>query len=573
MLPDSTLYLSIGASYLSALGLARALRIQNKIFGAFLVLIAIGTAAQPITLLFGGAITRFLFLALCAAGLAFGAHFATKHASDWIPRLAQLGSRSKAMASLPRIVISLLASVALLFPFFPGNYHFESHDLVYLGWITNAFGALPLQGVVLDVAWPKSIAVSNSAGGYSVLYLLQFIEAPNLFEAQAAKVLLLFVSFYALFFKYLRAGSWASRAMVALVVSPLFISEIFYSLYVSNWVPVILLVYFGLDQIGEITGQNELRTWDAVWLLVLIGLSKSVLLPIAILTVASVFYRSHISWRHALLPSFVVIPLVLTWFLGPKSDATSGMEISLAGVTVSSSTKQLGYFDVQAWIWSFGGYPSWNVDYLIGTLGWNAFLGVSYWFSVGTLMWMLSKSFLLHGLLFHVVQRRMGRRAYLDPMTVWTLSSALLLLFARVGENYTVAHVSHIFLIFSASLFLLVPDLISRLLEKRKHAPRSRQLLGAICLVVLAFLPSEVFSTQLNQRERSATALTASSAWEQRSSLSVSQGFLDVSEVGYAKGQVIGALTGVRVQFQQDYSLEEGRSLLNDFVSHNSPRS
>lgn len=572
MPPDSTMYLSIGASYLAALGLASALRIQNKIFGAFLVLIAIGTTAQPVTLLLGGAITRFLFLALCIAGLAFSVYFATKHASDWIPRVAQQGSRSQEIATLPRIAISLLASMALLFPYFPSNHVFESHDLVYLGWITNAFEALPLQGVVLDVAWPRSIATSNSSGGYAVLFLLQFLEAPNLLEAQTAKVFLLFVTFCALFFKYLKAGSWASRAVVALVVSPLFISEIFYSLYVSNWVPVILLAYFGLDQILEIRGQNELRAWDAIWLLVLLGLCKSVLLPIAILTVATVFYQSHISWRRALLPSLVVFPIVLTWFLGPKSDATSGMEISLAGVTVSSSTKPLGDVDLQSWIWSFGGYPSWNVDYLISTLGWNAFLGVSYWFSVGTLIWMLSKSFLLHGLLFHLVQRPMGERAYLTPMTVWTLSSVLLLLFARVGENYTVAHVSHIFLIFSASLFFLVPDLISRLLEKSKHAARSRQLMGALCLVLLAVLPSEVFTTQLNQRERSATALTASSAWEQRSRLSVSQGFLDVSEVGYAKGQVIGALTGVRVHFQQNYALEEGRSLLDDFVSHSSPR-
>lgn len=67
--------------------------------------------------------------------------------------------------------------------------------------------------------------------------------------------------------------------------------------------------------------------------------------------------------------------------------------------------------------------------------------------------------------------------------------------------------------------------------------------------------------------------MTAATAWEERSNLSVAQDLLDVSEVGYAKGQVIAALTGEKVRFQQEYSQEGGRSLLNDFVSHDSPRS
>lgn len=183
-------------------------------------------------------------------------------------------------------VISSIVSLTLK-DFFPTNYIYSEHDLLYWSWATN-FHNINYSGTIQsEIAWPLALTSYHLLSGMVLGYLNYFSPLQNLSGVILIKFA--FITFLISMLLTSLANKERSKIFkfVLLLGLPLllFRQELSYNLLISNYLATLItLIIFWVMFEAKLDKKNSL----IALLFLFMGLSKFILLPIC--TVISLFF-------------------------------------------------------------------------------------------------------------------------------------------------------------------------------------------------------------------------------------------------------------------------------------------
>jgi hypothetical protein len=458
-----------------------------------------------------------------------------------------LVNRIWAPTSRQNIVTIFVSSIltAWLFPVF---FTFESHDLIYFGWLPSLFTGHPL---AVDFAVPMQMGITNSMPSLFLVSLANPFTSPIFLDFIALRAWLVLL-FTFLILKRISnypgvSGSSKLRLASALgLVLLIWGGEWAYTMLISSFIPAIGLALIALSLL------SGSRNPPTIFLLFsLVAVSKAPIIAISLLTL--VFLTSAKIWRPSLATFVYSLAIisgsVATWFLGPKGPSSNDTAFSVTGFSLNSSEPGLvissRLFD---WAASFTGLAGWMVDYPMSLLNSVIFSGSRTLLISATALsitWMLSKYFLTYFFVRRNLPKTISRN--LAPLDIWAAGALFSILFVRNGESLTLGHQAHAFILLSVPLSILVAHYL--LTHKTKIIPRKKNL-GTLTLVTLLCLLGLVStSSPMTYRASSTSAISLSQALYEHSEKNLDDGALPTDRTRYSRLQVIAAITNTKFAF------------------------
>lgn len=448
---------------------------------------------------------------------------------------------------------TLLLSFILTAWLFPIFFIFESHDLLYFGWLPSLFTGNDL---AVNFAVPMHMGATNSMPSLFLVPLANPLASPDFldFIELRAWVVLLFT------FLILRrmlhfstdTGSRGLRLASALgLVLLIWGGEWAYTMLISSFVPAIGLA---LITLSILSGGNRRSTLFILFSLV--AIAKAPIIAVSILTLGFLAYSKH--WRPDPLTFFqsgvIILGSIVTWLLSPKGTSSSDTAFSLMGLgyknTESGFEISLRLFD---WAASFTGLAGWIVDYPMSFLYSTMFSGTRIFLVSATafsIIWLFSKYFFS----FLLLRRKLFRTnsSTLSPLDVWAAGALFSILFVRNGESLSLGHQAHSFILLSVPISILAAYYL--LTQKTKLIP-TKQNVGAITLVATVCVLGVVSaSNPIAGRSSSYSAISLGQALKEYSEMELSSGGILPDPIQYSRLQVIAAITNSELDYLQDAS-------------------
>lgn len=458
----------------------------------------------------------------------------------WTPRVFE---------TLGTLLLSFILT-AWLFPIF---FIFESHDLLYFGWLPSLFTGSDL---AVNFAVPMHMGATNSMPSLFLVPLANPLASPDFldFIALRAWVVLLFT------FLILRrmlhfstdTGSRGFRLATALgLVLLIWGGEWAYAMMISSFVPAIGLALITLSILS-----GSKRPTTIFILFSLVAIAKAPIIAVSLLTLGFLAYSK--SWRPDPLTfiqsAVIIFGSVVTWILSPKGTSSSDTAFSLMGLGYKHDETgfevSLRLFD---WAASFTGLTGWIVDYPMSFLYSTMFSGTRILLVSATafsIIWLLSKYFFS----FLFLRRKLFGADYstLGPLDVWAAGALFSILFVRNGESLSLGHQAHSFILMSVPISILAAYY---LLTQKTKIIATKQNLGAVALVATVCALGVVSaSSPMVSRGSSYGAVSLSQALEEYSEMELSGGVIDPDPIQYSRLQVIAAITNSKLLYMQDAS-------------------
>jgi len=188
-------------------------------------------------------------------------------------------------------VISSIVSLTFK-DFFPTNYIYSEHDLLYWSWATN-FHDIDYSGTIQsEIAWPLALTSYHLLSGMVLGYLNYFSPLQNL-----SGIILIKFAFITFLISVLltslanKEGSKLFKFVLLLGVPLLlFRQELSYNLLISNYLATLItLIIFWVMFEAKLDNKNNL----IAMLFLFMGLSKFILLPICTVIALFFFLRAN----------------------------------------------------------------------------------------------------------------------------------------------------------------------------------------------------------------------------------------------------------------------------------------
>lgn len=446
---------------------------------------------------------------------------------------------------------TLLLSFILTAWLFPIFYIFESHDLLYFGWLPSLFTGNDL---AVNFAVPMHMGATNSMPSLFLVPLANPLASPDFldFIELRAWVVLLFT------FLILRrmlhfstdTGSRGLRLASALgLVLLIWGGEWAYTMLISSFVPAIGLA---LITLSILTGSRRPNT---VFLLFsLVAIAKAPIIAISLLTLGFLAYSKH--WRPRRLTltgsGLIISGSLATWIFSPKGLSSNDTAFSVMGLGYKNTDSGLEiYWRLFDWAASFTGLPGWVPDYPMNLVASTVTSGSRILLVAATaitIMWLISKYFLSYLLVRRIL--RSVSSSNMAPIDIWVIGALFSFLFVRNGEILWVGHQSHSFILLSVPISILTAYYV--LTQKTKLIP-PKQNVGAITLVATVCVLGVVSaSNPIAVRSSSYSAISLSQALKEYSEMELISGVILPDPIQYSRLQVIAAITNSELDYLQD---------------------
>ena len=393
-------------------------------------------------------------------------------------------------------VISSIVSFTLK-DFFPTNYIYSEHDLLYWSWATN-FHDIDYSGTIQsEIAWPLALTSYHLLSGMVLGYLNYFSPFQNLSGIILIKFAFIILSISALLMSLANKNRSQLIKLVLSLGLPflLFRHEFSYNLLISNYLATLItLIIFWVMFKGNLDDKNYL----IALLFLIMGLSKFILLPIC--TVISLFFFLRASRQ---MPKLFGLLLGSIWVLNIY------MWIAMESPRDSASIKFYNPFSSNYFVQSLK-YVDWITDPLLTNTNLGGF---RYIFGGFILAVVLGKIFLL----FCYVYRKFSdcyiskelayddRYYYLTSWLVFMLYSLIGYLFIRV-DFYGIKHSAQL-LYLSSTVTLMFLFLFIVKLELSKLQTFSLIILLSISSIFSPYRLLDGFSIISPMRELGAGSL------------------------------------------------------------------
>lgn len=352
------------------------------------------------------------------------------------------GLRISRKFGLNEILITLTAAISIYFcqDFFPHRYIFETHDVLYLGWLDGFWNAKNSGALIVNSAFPQHLGSFHVQPSVLVAVLGIFSPTMNLLVAQFIKAVFLTI-FFSSFFLILIKKCNNNLLSIFLFLTIFFLVAgryIGYSLGMSSYLYVIILILICMNVFWRVG--NSVDLW--------------ILFSLLIVAKAPIFLVAAIPSLFLLLNLAKVIPVykracmivltilgVSTWLLGGQSSASPEGLPTFFGVLPNLSGGTLAQ-NSQTWLGSFSDLNSWMMDY-VGRSVLPQFFGLTN-LTRANIIWIVLSVYILYYLAFKVVNFSGEIESNSKvAIHIFMLSSLLSLLFIRNGAYSTIAHQNH----------------------------------------------------------------------------------------------------------------------------------
>jgi hypothetical protein len=545
-------------------GLGLLLGIAGTAERMFAGLGVIAAISVPLLVTSPGAI-RWIATTLVAVGM-IGASLSIAQkvipaSSKWIENPSRTSLRIRVKSLSSRIwrqgvshtcVGTLLASLILTGWLFPTFYIFESHDLIYFGWLPELFNGNDL---AVNFATPMQMGAANSMPSLFLVPLVNPLTSPDFVDFIALRAWLVLIFTFLILRKVLgfarKAGASRTRLAGALAL-PLLMwgSEWAYMMLISSFVPAIALALITLSLLSANRAPNTVFLMFS-----LVAVAKAPIIAISLLTL--VFLATSKIWKPTkgtfILSGLIIGVSIFTWVVSPKGVSSSDTAYSVMGLgyleTDFGSGISLSLYD---WASSFTSLAGWLVDYPMSLLNSVMFSGSKALLITATafsIIWLFTKYFLSY-LFFRRLSFGNGSRN-LGPLDVWAAGALFSTIFVRNGEEMELGHQAHSFILLSVPISILAVS--SLLNQKSSKLVSARKNVFTVTFVTSLFLLSIVSpSNLLLQRASSHSATSLADALKEYSKTEISGGFIPSDVTNYSRLQVIAAITNSKLVYLQD---------------------
>lgn len=361
-------------------------------------------------------------------------------------RISKLVSNQAIKRVCSLAVISSIVSF-IFKDFFPTNYIYSEHDLLYWSWATN-FHHIDYSGTIQsEIAWPLALTSYHLLSGMVLGYLNYFSPLQTLSGIILIKFVFITFSISVLLISLANKNRSTQVKFLLSLGLPLMIfrHEFSYNLLISNYLATIVtLIIFWVMFVAKIDNKNSL----IALLFLFMGLTKFILLPIC--TVISLFYFLRANRQ---MPKLFGLLLGSIWVLNVY------IWVAMKSPQDSASIKFYNPFSTIYFVQSIK-YVDWISDPLISNLHLGGF---RYIFSGFILAVILGKIFLLFCFMYQKLSRDYynvrlpydERLYYLTSWLFFMIYSILGYLFIRV-DNYDVKHSAQLLNLSSTITFIFV---------------------------------------------------------------------------------------------------------------------
>jgi hypothetical protein len=545
---------------LGAWGLGTLLKIDGAAEKIFVGLGVISAISVPILITEPGSIRWVSFVLVlvgiiraCVAVLAgIRAHYPALE-TQW-PSVSNFRSNSKSLTrefwtkTFFLNIRPLSVAIILTIWLFPAFFLFESHDLIYFGWLPSLFTGNDL---AVNFAIPMAMGALNSMPSMFLVPLANPFIAPDFldFIALRAFVVMLFI------FLVLRrissllpeSKTRSSRLFGVLgLVLLIWGAEWAYVMLISSFVPAIGLALITLSIL------KERRNPKTVFILFsLVAVAKAPIVGISLLTL--LFLATSRKWNPGLVTlaqsGAIIFASLITWVLSPKGLSSTDADFSFMGLgyreTESGVSISWRLFD---WAYSFTSLAGWIVDYpmtFVYSTMFSGSRGVLIGATALSFIWLISKYFLSYLLLRS--QLVFDKSRTIGPLDIWVLGALVSILFVRNGESLSLGHQAHSFILLSVPISILFAHLVLT----RKKLPLIQERGAQTIVIVVALCLSGIWASShtVFNRSYSASAISLNNALEEYSNLEIINGTIVTDPTVYSRLQVIAAITNSKLEF------------------------
>lgn len=331
--------------------------------------------------------------------------------------------------------------------FFPTNYIYSEHDLLYWSWATN-FHAIDYSGTIQsEIAWPLALTSYHLLSGMVIGYLNYFSPLQNLSGIILVKFAFITFSISLLL---MTLGNKDRSKLFKLVLSLslpllLFRQEFSYNLLISNYLATLItIIIFWVMFEVKLDKKNNL----IALLFLLMGLSKFILLPIC--TVISLFFFLQANRQ---IPKLFGLLLVSIWLFNIY------IWVAMESPQDHASIKLYNPYSTNYFVQSLK-YVDWISDPLLTNMNLGGF---RYIFGGFILAVILGKIFLLFCFMYQKLSRNYfinklpygDRYYYLTSWLFFMVYSIVGYMFIRV-DYYNVKHSAQLLYLSSTVTLIFV---------------------------------------------------------------------------------------------------------------------
>ncbi len=352
-------------------------------------------------------------------------------------------------------LFSFFLTLLITFKFLPFNWRFEAHDMLYLSWLNDIFNVDYSGSIRIPTAYPQNLSANHLASGYILSPFLLFSKSINLFKTLSIKYLLIFISLFDFFRIYLsKIVSYKFKKFISyfsfiLLIFMFYMVEIDYSLSISNYPLIILLISLG----AYILQENKYNILFSPYLSTVLLTSKASTLPAFFVTyfVFVILYRKNFislfresKYKISYYISSLVFFLTFLGWIIPKSNFGS-LAISSPFCLISSTEplKCLGAILRNP----FGLGIFVDTDLRINWIS-NIFNFINNDFIIFFYIWILViLPCILSAIFLKKLSQNKLSEIFADFVLIYGIIASLSVLFLRESVNYSGKHSSHIFLI------------------------------------------------------------------------------------------------------------------------------
>jgi len=331
--------------------------------------------------------------------------------------------------------------------FFPTNYIYSEHDLLYWSWATN-FHAIDYSGTIQsEIAWPLALTSYHLLSGMVLGYLNYFSPLQNLSGIILIKFAFITASISLLLITLVNKDRSKIFKFVLSLGLPLllFRQEFSYNLLISNYLATLITIIIFWVMFGvKLDKKNNL----IALLFLFMGLSKFILLPIC--TVISLFFFLQANRQ---------IPKLFGLILGSAWVFNIYIWVAMESPQDSASIKFYNPYSTNYFVQSLK-YVDWISDPLLTNMNLGGF---RYIFGGFILAVLLGKIFLLFCFMYQKLSRNYfinrlpydDRYYYLTSWLFFMIYSIVGYMFIRV-DYYNVKHSAQLLYLSSTITLIFV---------------------------------------------------------------------------------------------------------------------
>lgn len=522
---------------------------------ALLGLLFLSTLLAPLTYISAPAFLPIAQIALLAAIVFKGLRlFKISKAISKVEARKPFENRINFFA---KISASLALSILTVHSLFPHEYVFETHDVLYLGWIDGFWSDQSSGALIVNVAYPQVLGSFHIQPSIAIAVLGAFSPSMNLILAQFIKAILISLFFTYCYFSLITFAKKNFVGVVGFIAIFGFIGGRYlgYSLGMSSYMYVLILLAACIN----LSWQSRPRYEFWVFLMFL-SVAKAPIFFVALIPAVYLYFKI---FRE--IPKTVNIPMLgtvfigfMTWVIGGKSAASIEGNPSLLGVFPNLTGTNLdGKF--AEWVNSFLLLNSWMIDYIGHDLLPRYFALIDL--SIANLIWLFISIYVTFAASVWAMQK--ARKIQFDKTSLAALKifmavSIGALLLIRNGPSANLAHQTHAFFLAAiVSAFMAGSALLA---FTRKSVQSIAVFLFA--LFALKFENIPITTSTFEEKSKSSSAIVLSPEISTNDFLFH---LISAKREPDAQLQVATSMLGLRLPWSEAKQIQE--SQLNRFLS------